>query len=97
MQKNTAYPIPSEAIEPFAAMLTGRMFARCEEAKARNDGSLEGQLMSFWWVLAGLNKISIGVETATHFSIAVMNEQNRLSRYIQHELGIDPFEQPSWN
>jgi hypothetical protein len=89
------FPIPSEAIEPFAAMLIGRMFARCEAAK-EDESAHYHALNCLWYALHGLEKISIAVETATHFSIAMNNHILMVSKYIQAEIGIDPMNHPEW-
>ena len=98
--------IPSEAIEPFAAMLIGRMWARCEAVKTDRD-ALEAQCMNFWWVVRGLNKIAVAItcgrscpgvpeHDGVHFSIAAGNEQSRVRDYIMHALGIDRENWDEW-
>ncbi len=79
MSNKTAYPITSEMINPFAAMILGRLFARCEEARKTGDRHrMEDACSHLWYAMKGLNKIAIGVETATYFSVAVMNETRRV-------------------
>jgi hypothetical protein len=91
------YPIISETLEPTAAFLIGRMFARFQEAKKTGDRHhIESALMRMWWVVKGLNEIAIGVSTATHFTIAASNDMRRVAVLIDEELDVDPFNDPMW-
>jgi hypothetical protein len=96
MTDKTPYPIASEEIEPTFAMITGRLFARCEAVKD-DRSQLETACMNLWWALDGMNKITIGVGTATHASLAVMNHMRDVGRYIRERLGVDPWEHPMWS
>lgn len=96
MKVETAYPIASEEIEPFAAMFIGRMFARCTEAKAIGQCEYERALGSFWYGLYGLERIAVAARTATHFSIAMNNHIVQIARYIESEIGIDPMTADGW-
>lgn len=88
-----AVPIHSEEIEPFAALLVGRLWKRCEVAKETADGvDLESACLSFWFGLRGLEKIAIAASTATHFSIAMNNEHQRVASYIESVLGVNPID-----
>lgn len=94
---DTAFPIKSEEIEPFAAMFVGRLFARCEEAKATGDeDKYYFALNTLWYGLHGLEKIAIAAVTATHFSIAMNNHVCLIARYIKDEIGVDPMTAPGW-
>lgn len=92
----TAYPIRSEAIEPTAAHIIGRLFMQSQEAKTRNDGSYEGALMNLWWAACALNSLAVACNGATHFSIAAGNEMGRVAQFVRAEIGIDPFDAPGW-
>lgn len=83
------FPIISEEIEPTAAMLIGRMFARCE-AVPKDSIEFEHHCQSLWWVIIGLFKISIGVSTALHFSLACNAHRGMVRDYIMKHIGCDP-------
>jgi len=70
-------------------MLIGRMFARCE-AVDKGSFEFEHHCQALWWVIIGLFKISIGVSTATHFSLAINNDRRRVRDYIMKHVGCDP-------
>ena len=93
MEIETAFPIPSELVEPFAAMIVGRMWARCDEAKEKHGkASVPHQeaLNRFWWALSGLERLAISIQTATHFSIAMNNHISGSAAMIEKELGFNP-------
>ena len=87
--RETAYPIASEELEPFAALVIGRLFARCQDAEGDEDKHLWA-CRDLWFGMQGLNKIAIVTRTATHFSIAIQNHTRDVARYIEKHLGIDP-------
>lgn len=87
-------PIYSEEIEPTAAMIVGRLFARCQAAQ--DDSEKEHAYASLWWAVNALNSLSVAVESATHFSIAANNEVSRVRQLIEHEFGFDPDTHPQW-
>ena len=89
------YPIASEELEPTFALVIARLFARCEVAKDAPH-EFETACMNLWWALDGMNKIVIGVGTATHCSIATMNHMREIGRYIRENLGVDPWTSPMW-
>lgn len=91
----TPFPIASEEIEPFAALLVGRLFARCEAAKD-DHAKFTGACADLWFGLHGLEKIAIAARTATHFSIAMNNHIQMVARYIKDELRLDPTTAPGW-
>lgn len=94
---NTSIPITSEMIEPFAAMLIGRLYARVEEAKkSGNPNAIESAYSHLWWGAHGLEKIAIAAVTATHFSLASSNHICGIARMIQKDLGIDPMTHHMW-
>jgi hypothetical protein len=94
---NTKIDIPSEMLEPFAAMLVGRLFARVTEAKEAGDAhAIESAYAALWWGVHGLNKIAIAVSTATHFSIAAANHIRFVAELVRDDLGIDVFTHPMW-
>lgn len=93
---DTPFPIKSEEVEPFAAMVVGRLFARCQAAKEKGPTYHEDALMSLWYTLHGLEKIAVGVRTATHFSLAMNNHISMIARHIKSETGIDPDTHPDW-
>lgn len=90
------FPISSEQIEPFAAMLIGRLFARCEHAKANDPDRMHYHCENLWFGIHGLEKIAIAAQTATHFSIAMNNHINFIADYIEREIGIDPVKEWKW-
>lgn len=97
MVVKTNIDIPSEAIEPFAAMLVGRLFARVTEAKNIGDiNAVELAYANLWWGVHGLEKIAIAVSTATHFSIAASNHIRFVAEMVRKDLGVDPFTHPMW-
>lgn len=96
MQVDTAYPITSEEIEPFAALFIGRMFARCMEAKAKGEAEFESSLNTLWYGLHGLEKIAIAASTATHFTVSMNNHIAMVARFIKAEIGVDPMTAPGW-
>ncbi len=88
----TAPFFTSEELEPFAAMVVGRFFARCEWEKEHGDKfSLEDACDNFQHAANALSSLSIATNMgawddpnrAVHFSIASMNEVQRVSRYIE--------------
>lgn len=88
----------SEQLNPFAAMLVGQFFSRVEwEKEHGTKHSLEDECQHFWFALDGLVKIGIatnhGDKGATHFSIAVMNETQRVADYIESVLGRCPIKE----
>lgn len=89
----TVVPIASETLEPFAAMLLGLLWARVEAA---NPNDVEDACGGLWMAMRGLQKIGIGVGTATHFSIAVMNEQSKVADLIKSKIGVDPIFEWKW-
>lgn len=94
---STSIPITSEMIEPFAALLIGRLYARVEEAKKSGEQhAIEHAYASLWWGIHGLEKIAVAVGTATHFSIANGNHVCGVARMIQSDLGIDPMTHHMW-
>jgi hypothetical protein len=90
MSQTEAVPIPSEDLEPFAAMLIGRMWARCETAKGLGGYAYEDALDSLWWALTGLDRIATSVESAVHFTLAVQNHMMQVARLIEKETGRNP-------
>lgn len=92
----TAHPFVSEEIEPIAAKVVGRLFARYDWAKKHAPDEAEGALNSLWWAVNALNSLSVAIGTATHFSIATNNEVIRVAALIRAELDIDPYEAPMW-
>ncbi len=84
-------PITSEMIEPFALMLVARLFARCEAVKGKDRWEFEDACACLWWATEGLLSIAVAVSTATHFTIAAGNHQTQIARYIEKELGVDPY------
>lgn len=90
------FPIASEEVEPFAAMIIGRMFARCEAAKAQGETYHEDAMRNFWYVLHGLEKIAVGIRTATHYSIGMNTHINFVVQYIKEHAKIDPTTEPGW-
>jgi hypothetical protein len=89
-------PIASEEIEPFAALIIGRMYARCEVEKSKGETYHEDALRNFWYTLHGLEKIAVGIRTATHFSIAMNNQIRMVAHYIKSSIGVDPMTAPGW-
>lgn len=77
-------------IEPFATMLIGRWYMRCEHAKDQME--LESNLQNFWFGARALNRIAIVCHDATHFSIAMNNEMKRIAEYIESKIGINPYD-----
>lgn len=45
---------------------------------------------NMWFGLKGLTKVSIACKGATHFQIALSNEQSKISNYIEKYLGFNP-------
>lgn len=86
----------SEELEPMAAMIVGRFFARVEWEKehGNNDWALEDECQHFWYAMEALNMLSIttnyGEKRATHFSLAVGNEMQRVAGYIESVIGVNP-------
>lgn len=95
--------ITSEDVEPFAAMLVGRMWARVEEAKG-DEHNVYSACMSFWWAVTGLEKIAIAVRSglphdnvdAIHFSIASSNHMSMAATLIKNLIGEDPTTERAW-
>lgn len=94
MKPYEKFPLPSEVIEPFAALLIGRMWTRCEYAKTLGPRALETECVKFWWVAEALSAIAIALEGSTHFSMASTNEMRRVSDYIQDAMGVNPDKDP---
>lgn len=89
--------ITSEMIEPFAAMLIGRLFARVTAAKENgNPNAIEMAYSQLWWGVHGLENIAVAVSTASHFSIANGNHIRGIARMIEADLGIDPMTHHMW-
>ena len=82
----------SEELEPFAGMIIGKFFARCEwEIEHGDEWSLARECDNFWYAMNAINKISIatnsGDKGAVHFSIASMNEKSKVAKYIEMKTG----------
>lgn len=92
----TAYPIRSEAIEPTAAHIIGRLFAQSQEAKAVDEFAYRDALANLWWAACALNSLGVACRGATHFSIASANEMRRVAQFVRAEIGIDPLDHPQW-
>lgn len=89
--------IVSEEIEPFAAMIMGRLFARCEAVKDEPH-KLETACGALLYAAIGLHKIAIAIRVGVeryndpqglHFSIASMNNL-RLARDHVRAYGFNP-------
>lgn len=102
-------PITSEEIEPMAARVIGYLYARCEQAKQKDDGSLMGACRTFWYGTMALEYLSVAVRSATsssryddasgmHFSIATSNHVSQVAKMIERYVGINPMSDPKgWN
>ena len=91
-----AFPIASEEIEPFLALVIGRLFARSQKAKADDNGEYEMALNTLWLALDALQKLTICIGTATHADIAIMNHIRDFGRYIESEIGTHPLDMSGW-
>ena len=86
--------IASEEVEPTAALVVGRLYARVQAAPEGPER--ESAWASLWWAVNALSSLSVAIGTATHFSVACNNHVAAVARMIENELGIDPFEHPMW-
>lgn len=91
------FPIVSEECEPFAARMIGVMWARCQSAKNEGDTDvyIDG-LRHLWMMTQCLSRIAILASTATHFSIAINNHMGMISQFVLKEVGIDPYQDPTF-
>lgn len=90
--------ISSEEMNPFGAMIVGRLFARVTEAKKTGDSlDLEAAYAELWYGVKALNRLSIAVKTATHFSIAAGNHLRQVRELCIADTGLDPEKQWAWN
>jgi hypothetical protein len=92
---NKKFPIISEECEPFAARMIGVMFARAQAAKSDPDAHIDA-LRNLWLMVEDLNHIAILASTATHFSIAANNHMGMLDRFIRSEIGVEPYDDPTF-
>ncbi len=83
-------PIRSEMIEPFGAVIIGRLFERCERVK-HDPHQFMHACQSLWMAIEGLTTVAIAIGTAIHFNVAVGNHQSQIADYIRKELNVDPF------
>lgn len=86
--------IYSEEVEPTAAMIVGRLFARCQAAEDYFEK--ESAYANLWWAVNALNSLSVAIRTATHFSLAANNHVSFVRQLVIKELDIDPDEHPMW-
>lgn len=77
----------SEEVEPFAAMVIGRFFAICEQAK--DDHEIMRACERFWWAANALNKLAT-VGDAVHFKLAMSNLMTMVADYIEERTGARP-------
>ena len=90
----------SERIEPFASYLIGVGGLKVEERiKAFQTGSddilwyqLANEMLRFWYlintVLGGLASATAG--EASHFGVAMSNEQKKIADYLENIGGVHP-------
>lgn len=86
--------IYSEEVEPTAAMIVGRLFARCQAATDHHEKY--DAYAHLWWAVNALNSLSVAIKTATHFSLAANNHVSFVRTLVIKELGLDPDEHPMW-
>jgi hypothetical protein len=95
-----AVPFVSEEIEPFAAKVIGRMWARVEFAKKNGMKSdVYDACNRFWHALGGLEKLAVSIGSATHFSVSMNNHIMGSAKMIEKEIGINPMDKnlgPAW-
>lgn len=90
--------ISSEEMNPFGAMIVGRLFARVTSAKQIGDAILlEHAYAELWYGVKALNRLAIAVKTATHFSIAAGNHLRDVRELCIADTGLDPEKQWAWN
>lgn len=96
MADTDSFNITSEELEPTAALVVGRLFARFQAARTLSEK--ETTLNNLWWAVNALSSLAVAVGTAPHFSIASANHIGWTADLIQRELGIDPMsdQSPLW-
>jgi hypothetical protein len=93
----------SEPFEPAAVHFIGVQFSRCEALhkiweeypdggyeKYSKQLKFESAIEYFWYGMNALTKLSIASTGATHFSVALGNEMQRVNKYIQERTGYSP-------
>lgn len=81
----------SEELEPFAAMIMGRLLARVRWAQEYKDSIVTSNYCAdLWYAAIALNKLSIVTHGAIHFSLAAMNNLTRTANMIEGITGIRP-------
>jgi len=85
------FKFKSENVEPTFAHIIGGLYAKCEYEKEHGDKwDLESACVSFWYGIQAINKLTIAMKDCTHANISIMNEIQRVARYIYDAIGIDP-------
>lgn len=80
--------IRSEDVEPTMALIIGKLYAQCEDAKG-DTNEFFSRMQNLWFVMRDIDRLSSSLDTP-HFSMAASNHLHQISNYIKDELGIDP-------
>ena len=84
----------SEELEPFAALVMGRMFARVQWAQEHEDEwGVESECANMWWAAKGLERLAVaigGSRGAVHFSLASSNNMSACADVIESITEVRP-------
>lgn len=95
--------LPSEAMEPFAALAIGVLFARCEEATDPNE--LYDACQRLWGAARAIDRLAGCLRPSNssnpdclHFVMAASNTVGQVSTYINSKIGVTPLfsKEPAW-
>ena len=95
--RNTKPRFYSEELEPFAALVTGRFFARVMWEKEHGDTlSVQRECDTMWYAVQALDRLSIatdhGEDGAIHFALAAGNNVTACADIIESITGVRPEE-----
>ena len=88
----------SEPFEPAAAHFVGVQWKRCELLYDRwqktedywDQLKFDSAIEYFWYGMNALTQLSIAASGATHFSVSLGNEMQKVNKYIKERTGYSP-------
>ena len=83
------HTVHREAIEPTAAYLVSRWWAKCESAP--DEIALKDACQTYWFGVRTLSRLSCLTPEARHFGVVMTNEVRRAAHYIEEKIGLNPF------
>ena len=86
----------SEELEPVAALIMGRMWARVVwEQEHGNEMTLANECDTIWYAAQAIEKLAVATgcgRGAVHFSLASSNNVRHCADLIEHVIGVRPGE-----